>query len=1224
MDDYGGSWEAALASRSRPPSVSMTTYVNDQILVYTARMLAATSGGRVYNSSNVHSTLVAPSPNFDLKKAASRIVHALKRHPAVVSAGTVGGHWCCKAAPKPRSSTPSTSSVASQPLSSVTSVVVQKCVAQYEEQFKPAVLDITGAGGYVTEDSIRSQVQAMAPLAPCDAVVAAIVVALGRDPRLQQQVVAGKTTIVSSPRCEEPEVPPAEAAMAAQLGALLLPQVLASVLDDKPFYVSQLRTVLSPMASGAISVDALVLAVVTVVRRDARLQYVDSLPEPFFMKPLAAIPAPRLPLASTPPRAIPESQPNTSGLTDANLATAIEAYAHAMERWLQTHDEGCGHAVVYSWKIKLPFTLPRAVVKSHILPALVQDPRFRHRPSYLANVCFGRRSASGDATVSVHNIVDQVTPYYLTAMVSTTKKGKAFTEADILGQLRVPSHVSAKAVLAGILDTLKRHPEVTSSVVGGRVSFCALREPNTPPPAPPSTTKRAPTTTKLPAITKLDPTLQPYVAAHASEYVDAILEWVASDNAFYTSYIRGQVRPTLPDDVDLDAVVAAIVQSLRRHPKLTYSDADPTRPCFVRAGGTPPALPSPKANATWKSPSSATSFRSRSSSGADSSSDESSDDDSNDAEESATPLQTLTTPDPQAPATTHFISTVHQLHDAITAHGILHNPTQARVMTLYAYGTLPHALLVLAFTGHTLVLDCAQIPATALAHALSPALQSPSVTKIVYNAHPFAALFSAVGENRLASVIDLELLLEHQTSRFSVSFAEMLSVVGLPAHPHPRYLDRPDFLNHRPLLPEATQAAAATVQLLLQASDVLAKAIFDNISPLMTASNQRIHQAIACDGQRSLCFDAQQNQRLVSTEYLQAWRPHDVVSSAPVVIHEDLDDILGLLPPDLAAPLLQPEVSAKLLDIVLDLGRRPWAWVNGARFFLDPSNHDRVVTRDDLDSIVERVGGFGSDNRAGLERQLHRISAIRNRQDRIIALTIRVGRYIEGNAGLIADLLAMEDKNILFLGEPGCGKTTIVREVSRQLATKYNVCIVDTSNEIAGDGDIPHPCVGLARRMMVPSLDDQAAVMVECVQNHTPEVMVIDEIGRPNEVEAARTCKQRGVRIVASAHGDLRKLLKNKPLRGLVGGVESVTVGDALAKEKQTKDDNGPLRKLLAQRGGEPIFEVVVELRRGQYNAWRIVTDAASAVDGILAGEVYKAQVRTRATDGLYYTEKQL
>ncbi|CAK4658370.1 unnamed protein product [Aphanomyces euteiches] len=145
---------------------------------------------------------------------------------------------------------------------------------------------------------------------------------------------------------------------------------------------------------------------------------------------------------------------------------------------------------------------------------------------------------------------------------------------------------------------------------------------------------------------------------------------------------------------------------------------------------------------------------------------------------------------------------------------------------------------------------------------------------------------------------------------------------------------------------------------------------------------------------------------------------------------------------------------------------------------------------------------------------------------------------------------------------------------------------------------------------MVPSLDAQSSVMVECVQNHTPEVIVIDEIGRASEVEAARTCKQRGVRIIASAHGNLRKLLKNKPLRGLVGGVESVVMGDAMAQNL------GNFQKKIAQRGGEPVFDVVIELEKRQYNAWCVVTNVGKAVDAILEGKKYQATVRTRSEDG--------
>lgn len=189
-----------------------------------------------------------------------------------------------------------------------------------------------------------------------------------------------------------------------------------------------------------------------------------------------------------------------------------------------------------------------------------------------------------------------------------------------------------------------------------------------------------------------------------------------------------------------------------------------------------------------------------------------------------------------------------------------------------------------------------------------------------------------------------------------------------------------------------------------------------------------------------------------------------------------------------------------------------------------------------------------------------------------------------------------------------------MREVTRILAEETNVCIVDTSNEIAGDGDVPHPCVGLARRLMVPTLDKQSAVMVEAVQNHTPSVMVIDEIGRKTEVEAAQTCKNRGVRLIASAHGDLRKLVKNQKIRGVIGGIESITLGDLEAK-KEGKKHGEEMTKVKTQRAGAPIFEIVIELERGSYDSWRVVTDSAKAVDCILERQHYEAQRRTREPD---------
>ena len=204
--------------------------------------------------------------------------------------------------------------------------------------------------------------------------------------------------------------------------------------------------------------------------------------------------------------------------------------------------------------------------------------------------------------------------------------------------------------------------------------------------------------------------------------------------------------------------------------------------------------------------------------------------------------------------------------------------------------------------------------------------------------------------------------------------------------------------------------------------------------------------------------------------------------------------------------------------------------------------------------------------------------------------------------------------NLSLLTSYGSGKSTIVREAVRVLAERHNVCVVDTSNELGGDGAVPHSCIGLARRMMVPALEAQSKVMVECVQNHTPHIMCIDEIGRAKEVEAARTVKQRGVRIIASAHGNLRTLIKNKELRGLIGGIiDSVTIGDAAAKEEANrKGTGGSISKTKTQRMGEPTFEVIIEVSRGKFDQWRIINDVAQSVDRILDGRLVNAQMRIR------------
>ncbi len=326
-------------------------------------------------------------------------------------------------------------------------------------------------------------------------------------------------------------------------------------------------------------------------------------------------------------------------------------------------------------------------------------------------------------------------------------------------------------------------------------------------------------------------------------------------------------------------------------------------------------------------------------------------------------------------------------------------------------------------------------------------------------------------------------------------------------------------------------------------------------------------------------------------------------------ITDDLHALLGVLPALIADAVVKVNNSDNLLEIILDLGRKPMArFVDGEIELLSSE-----VTRDEIDYVVSRIGEVDADNRAGLERTLHRISAIRNRRGHIVGLTCRVGRAVYGTIDIIQDLVE-SGKSILLLGKPGIGKTTMLRESARILAESKRTIIVDTSNEIGGDGDVPHPAVGRARRMQVAKPSLQHEVMIEAVENHNPEVIVIDEIGRELEALAARTIAERGVQLVATAHGrTLENLLLNPTLSDLVGGIESVTLSDEEARRRGTQ-------KTVLERRSPPTFDVLVEIQERDRLA--VHADVAAAVDSLLRGYPLAPEIRTRSEDGEIKIEK--
>jgi len=319
----------------------------------------------------------------------------------------------------------------------------------------------------------------------------------------------------------------------------------------------------------------------------------------------------------------------------------------------------------------------------------------------------------------------------------------------------------------------------------------------------------------------------------------------------------------------------------------------------------------------------------------------------------------------------------------------------------------------------------------------------------------------------------------------------------------------------------------------------------------------------------------------------------------------ELYALLDILPPNIRQALIHLTHLDQLIEVILDLGRLP-----EARYPHDYCNlADIAVTTDDLSYVVERVGEFGKDNRAGIEQTLHRISCLRNRSGKIIGLTCRVGRAVYGTIDIILDVVR-SGRSILLLGKPGIGKTTMLREVARVLSgdLRKRVVIVDTSNEIAGDGDVPHAGIGHARRMQVDVPANQHAVMIEAVENHMPEVVVIDEIGTEAEALAARTIAERGVQLIGTAHGiDLENILMNPTLCDLLGGVGAVTLSDEEARRRGT-------RKTVLERKASPTFDVVIEIQ--DRNRLAIHSPVEEVVDAMLRGHEPRPEVRVRNATG--------
>ena len=509
--------------------------------------------------------------------------------------------------------------------------------------------------------------------------------------------------------------------------------------------------------------------------------------------------------------------------------------------------------------------------------------------------------------------------------------------------------------------------------------------------------------------------------------------------------------------------------------------------------------------------------------------------------------------------------------------------------------------------GPIFVCDGIRMGEGALAQRLCQVLENPAIMKLMHDLyHDVWALHRFLPQQRdlkVQNIIDTQLVAEYlcPSSDPFIALAPMLELLGQ---------QRTDVPPQSTLLSRPLDRAIFDVKLLLKVDEMLPTLLPLQSERLMLleSSAKRASESIKDQGKRQMFIN--RRHRLT---HMKPQKYSDYITDYNSLEKqlEEYNSLLKLLPEVYQDQSVHFHRYAEMVDFIFDKGTEPYVLCR---------NHERLAlhktaetTEDPIEYILEQLRRRGVDidnsmqnnNRIGLDGQLHRISLIRNRSNRVYGITLRIGRAVYGQANTIIDLLTSKSKpSILVLGPPGTGKTTLIREMARITSEFSHVCVVDTSNEIGGNGDTPHSCLGRARRMMVRSLAEQADVMIECVQNHTISTMIIDEIGRRAEVNAANTIKQRGVQIIASAHGTFDQLISNRELNYLMGGVETVTLGDAAARTTVDK------MKVQQQRVMDPVFDIIIELEHSSSQRIKIISNVAQTVDLMLKKQPYAIQYR--------------